>query len=363
VTAGRVADVAEAVWAGRTTAARAAGAAMVPLAWVYGAAVAARNALYDRGVLGAVRVDARVVSVGNVTVGGSGKTPTTIWLVEALRRRGRRVAVVARGYGKRRVGVVVVGEGGRPVVGPEEGGDEAVLVAARTRVPVVTGEARAAAAAYARTRFGADTLVLDDGFQHRALARDADLVLVPAAGLGRRLLPAGDLREPAAALRRARAVLALGDETAVPPLPRVPPGVEAFAGRVVPARVVVAAGEDLVDDDLATLPRRDVVAVAGVARPERFFGLLDRLGVGVVERVRYADHHAYDAADVARLRELRRGGARPIVTTEKDLVKLSRLPGAAALEPRALRIAVEVAGGDALVDVLLAGPQVAFPGD
>ena len=137
-----------------------------------------RGALYDAGVFAAARVPARVVSVGNLTVGGTGKTPAALWLAGALQRRGRRVAIVARGYRKRRPGVVVVGVDGRPLVSPEEGGDEAVMLARRFAGPVLTGERRVEAARAACARFAVDTIVLDDGFQHRALARDADLVLL-----------------------------------------------------------------------------------------------------------------------------------------------------------------------------------------
>jgi tetraacyldisaccharide 4'-kinase len=344
----------EAAWAADTPGRRATVALLAPLAAIYGGAVGLRNTLYDRGLLRIAHVPATVLSVGNLTVGGSGKTPTALWLAEVLRARGRKVAIVARGYGKRRRGVVVVGVDGRALVAPEDGGDEAALLAMRAPLPVVTGEERAAAAALACTRFGCDTIVLDDGFQHRALARTADLVMLPAGGLPSRLLPAGPLREAAAGLARARAALALGDETRTPPLPSVPPGCAAFVGRVVPAAAVVAAGEGLEAHDLAGLARRNVVALAGVAGPERFWGLLERLGVEVVERLRFPDHHAYDEADVARVRAATAGGARSVVTTEKDLVKLARVPGAESLRLQAVRIAVAIEDGDRLVDTLLA---------
>src|SRR5213078_591290 len=144
-------------------------AALAPAALAYGAVAALRNRLYDAGWLDAARVPAHVVSVGNLAVGGTGKTPTALWLAERLAARGLRTGIVARGYRKRRRGVVIVGEDGRPLVDPEEGGDEAVLLARRFAGPVVTGERRAEAAAVACARFALDALVLDDGFQHRAL--------------------------------------------------------------------------------------------------------------------------------------------------------------------------------------------------
>ena len=358
-----IADAVEAAWAADSPGRRALVGLLEPLAAAYGAGVAVRNALYDRGLVSVRRVPATVLSVGNLTVGGSGKTPTVLWLADALARRGRRVGIVARGYGKRRRGVVVVGSDGHALVDPADGGDEATLVATRLPLPVITAERRADAAALACSRFGCDTVVLDDGFQHRALARDADLVLVPAGGLPERLLPAGPLREPKRALARARAVLALGDETRVPRLPDVPPGTEGFVGRVVPSATVVPSDGGVVVHDLAVLPRRGVVAVAGVARPERFFALLDRLGIEVVERLRFPDHHAYAATDLARIRAAAAARGRAIVTTEKDLVKLSRLDGADALALYALRIEVAIEAANRLVDLLLAPPEVALRPD
>jgi tetraacyldisaccharide 4'-kinase len=358
-----LADAVEAAWAADSLRRRIVVGLLEPVAAAYGAGVAIRNALYDRGLAPVARVPATVVSVGNLTVGGSGKTPTVLWVAQALVRRGRRVGIVARGYGKRRRGVVVVGTDGRALVDPADGGDEATLVATRLPLPVITAERRADGAALACRRFGCDTLVLDDGFQHRALARDADLVLVPADGLPERLLPAGPLREPRHALARARAVLALGDETRLPRPPAAPAGTPVFVGRVLPTATVVAADGSLVVHDLGLLPRRGVVAVAGVARPERFWDLLGRLGVEVVERLRFPDHHPYGPADLERIRDAAASRRRAVVTTEKDLVKLAQLDGADALGLYALRIEVAIEDGEGLVDVLLAPPEVALRPD
>jgi tetraacyldisaccharide 4'-kinase len=358
-----IADAVEAAWAADSLRRRVVVGLLEPVAAAYGAGVAIRNALYDRGLVPVARVPATVVSVGNLTVGGSGKTPTVLWLAAALVRRGRRVGVIARGYGKRRRGVVVVGTEGRALVDPADGGDEATLVATRLAVPVIAAERRADGAALACERFGCDTLVLDDGFQHRALARDADLVLVPGDGLPERLFPAGPLREPPRALARARAVLALGDESRSARPPVAPRDTPTFVGRVVPTATVVVAEDGVAVHDLGVLPRRAVVAVAGVARPERFWDLLGRLGVEVVERLRFPDHHPYTSADLERIRHAATARGRAIVTTEKDLVKLARLEGADALGLYALRIEVEIEAGERLVDLLVGPPEVALRPD
>jgi tetraacyldisaccharide 4'-kinase len=329
-------------WEGRTPGARAVRAALVPAAVAYGAATALRNRLYDSGWLASRRVPAHVISVGNLTVGGSGKTPTALWLAERLVARGRRPGIVARGYGKRRQGVVVVGAGDGPIVGPEDGGDEAVLLARRFRGPVVTGERRAEAAAVACRRFGLDTIVLDDGFQHRALARDADLVLATAEALTAWPLPAGPLREAAGGLARARAILAVDGPS---PVARVP----VFRATLHPVALVTPSDEGWKDDPVTPGPA-PVVAVAGIARPERFLATLRAAGAVVDDALLFPDHHAYSAGDWDRI--VARAGGRGVITTEKDLVKLAPLADAARL--RALRVALVVEDGERLVDLLLA---------
>jgi tetraacyldisaccharide 4'-kinase len=335
--------VARRAWAPETPADRALRATLVPAALVYGAASALRNRLYDRGWLGARRVPARVVSVGNLAVGGTGKTPAALWVAEGLASRGHRVGIVARGYRKRRRGVVVVGEGGgRPLVGAEDGGDEAVMLARRFAGPVVTGERRADAAALACARFALDAVVLDDGFQHRALARDADLVLLGDDAGGAWPLPAGPLREWRGNLERADALLTVD---APPP---VAAGVPGFRARLRPAAVVRVEGDAWVEMPLETLAGRQVTAVAGMARPERLAATLRALGASVRRLLAFPDHHRYGAAEALAIAAA--AGEDPVVTTEKDLVKLERLPGLRA--PWALRMRLEVEQGEALLDLL-----------
>jgi tetraacyldisaccharide 4'-kinase len=333
---------AQRVWAARTPRERALRAALVPAAAAYGAAVAVRNHLYDAGWLTARRVPARVVSVGNLSVGGTGKTPAALWLAERLRARGIRTGIVARGYGKRRRGVVVVSEGGRPLVPPEDGGDEAVMLARRFPGPIVTAENRADAAALACSRFGLDCVVLDDGFQHRALARDADLVLATAEAVSAWLLPAGPLREGPGALGRAQALLAVDGS---PPAAAVP----TFRGTLRPTALVRAGAEAWIEEPLGRLDGRTVTAVAGVAAPERLAATLERMGARVRQLLPFPDHHPYGPVDAVRIATAAAGDL--IVTTEKDLVKLATFPSLAAV--RGLRVVLEVEDGDRLVDLLV----------
>ncbi len=162
-----------------------------PLSAIYGGVVGARNALYDRGWLHARALEGPVISVGNVSAGGSGKTPFVILLGELLQARGIRFDVLSRGYGRKSRGVLLVDPAGLP----RDFGDEPLLIARRLRAPVIVGEDRYAAGRFAESRFGAQIHLLDDGFQHRGLARDFDIVLVTPEDARDRLLPGGRLRE------------------------------------------------------------------------------------------------------------------------------------------------------------------------
>jgi tetraacyldisaccharide 4'-kinase len=342
------ATLAERAWHAESAGGHLVRMALLPLALLYGTAIRVRNRLYDGGYLAAQRVPARVVSVGNLTVGGTGKTPTALWLAEQLTARGRRVGIVARGYRKRRRGTVVVGMDGTPLVDAAEGGDEAVLLARRFAGVVISGERRVQAAAHACAEFGVDTIVLDDGFQHRALARDADLVLLAEDPSRQHLLPAGPLREPVSGLGRARALLTVDAEgTWGEALPHGA-GLPCFRARLVAETCVRPQGGRWTTEPLDGLRGQPVVALAGVARPERFHALLRRLGADVRRLLTFPDHHRYTDADLARVRSVCAGNL--LVTTEKDLVKLSD----PRLDVRAVRVGLEVEEGEALLARMLA---------
>ena len=344
MTAGMLEAVARRAWLAATPGTRALRAALVPAATAYAAVVTIRNRLYDAGWLRSRRIPARVLSVGNIAVGGTGKTPAALWLAERLAARGWRVGIVARGYRKRRRGIVVVGKDGHPLVSAADGGDEAVMLARRFRGVVVTGERRAEAAAFACEQFALEAVVLDDGFQHRALARDADLVLLADDAPPAWPLPAGPLREPAAGLARARALLSLSERT-----PTRWPGIPLFRGHLRPVGLVHPGGAGWDEEPLSLLAGREVVAVAGVAHPERFVETLSASGATVRRLVRFPDHHAYDrndAADIAAAAE-----NTLVVTTEKDLVKLAEFSALTSL--RAVRIQLEVEDGERLLELLL----------
>lgn len=297
---------------------------------VYGGLVRARNAGYNMGLRGARRLPCRVVCVGNVTAGGTGKTPTVAALATAAAAAGLRVCVLLRGYHREGGGVRVVSDGRAVQCDWREAGDEAVLLAERLPgVPVVVGGDRVETGKLAVTRFRPDLILLDDGFQHRRLYRDADLVLLDATDPfgGGRLLPWGRLREPITGLRRAHACLVTrvdqgGNlETLCRQVARAAPGrpIGRAIFRPLWLRDLAAGRERPVKD----LCGKRVLAVSGIANPHSFLRTVQDLGVVVVGELAFRDHHAFDAEDRRRMAETaRQQGAEWIVTTEKDAVRL-----------------------------------------
>ena len=280
---------------------------LAPLAWLWRRAAERRRGL---GRSGAWRAPVPVIVVGNITVGGTGKTPLVIWLVRWLQQRGLRPGVVSRGHG---------GKGNRsPLAVPSKGadpsrcGDEPVLIAARTDCPVVVCRNRVKAVQALLKTGEVDVVVTDDGLQHYALARDVEIAVVDGhRGLGNgRLLPAGPLREPAERLKQVDWVVTNDRACSAAP--------EASLMRMQPVAFInLGTGETLPPTDFAACHER-VHAVAGIGNPERFAHLLDELGVRA-ELHAFADHHRFTGAEIAY-----EDGA-PVVCTDKDAVKLSRL--------------------------------------
>ena len=304
---------------------------MNPLSGIYGGVVAARNALYDRGALRARRLQGRVVSVGNLSAGGSGKTPFVMLLGELLKARGVKFDVLTRGYGRTSRGVLVVDPGGLP----QEFGDEPLLIARKLQIPVIVGEDRYEAGRFAESKFGVQLHLLDDGFQHRALARDFDIVLVTPQDANDQLLPGGRLREPLRELRRADAVVLASGASA-----------EAFP---LDGKVVWRVKRGIVPREVPARP----VVFCGIARPQNFVLQLRAAGIEPAAQAFYRDHHGYSEKDVRELLELKQrseGGG--FVTTEKDAVNLGAF--FSALEPiSVVPVRMELADAANVVDTIL----------
>ncbi|WP_049622575.1 tetraacyldisaccharide 4'-kinase [Frateuria defendens] len=276
-----------------------------PLAALYGGVVALRRGLYRSGRLRRVRLPVPVVVIGNLTAGGTGKTPLTIALAEALRARGFRPGVVSRGYGGSLREPRLLGE--HP--DPAEVGDEPCLIRA-SGVPVAVGRERPAAAQRLLDA-GCDVVIADDGLQHYRLARDVEICVIDGARRfgNRRLLPAGPLREPMERLGTVDFRVCNGG--------RAEPGEVAMRLRGGTARALSDGGERPLSD----FAGQAVHAVAAIGHPARFFDSLRGQGVEVIEHP-FPDHHAFEPADLAF------GDARAVLMTEKDAVKCRRFAGA-----------------------------------
>ena len=312
---------------------------MNPLTGLYGAATALRNTLFDRGVLSSRRLERPVVSVGNLSLGGSGKTPFVIALGELLKARGIRFDVLSRGYGRKTRGVLIVETDGNGA----DFGDEPLLIARRLGVPVIVGESRYAAGRVAERKFQPQLHVLDDGFQHRSLARDFDIVLTTERDFDDRLLPSGRLREPLSSLRRADAIV----------LPRdffvhdLSAAIKTFALR---GKLIWQMNREIVVPAALVAP----IVFCGIARPQQFFVQVRATGITPAAEVIFRDHHAYDRSDIERLLAMRGNlGAGGFLTTEKDAVNLASLQ--ADLKPCAVAaLSLTLDNPTEVVDAILA---------
>lgn len=279
---------------------------MNPLTGLYGGLSAFRNALYDRRVLVSRRLQTPVISVGNLSAGGAGKTPFVIALGQLLQERGIKFDVLSRGYRRKTRGVLVVEPGGTAA----DFGDEPLLIARRLDVPVIVGESRYQAGRIAEQKFQHQLHILDDGFQHRSLARDFDIVLMTPDDFHDRLLPSGRLREPLSSLERADAIVVQGNLNVDHPALK-----QKLVWRVE-RRILISE------------PLAAPVVFCGIARPEQFFAQVRAAGITPAAELSFGDHHAYQQDDVQRLQKLRtKLGSDGFLTTEKDAVNLGTLQG------------------------------------
>ena len=272
---------------------------MNPFSAAYAVVAKARNLLYDTGLLSG-ELRGAVVSVGSLSAGGAGKTPFLILLGELLKQRGVRFDVLSRGYGRNSRGVRLVDPEGSAA----EFGDEPLLIAHKLQVPVIVGEDRFLAGEFAEQKFGPQLHLLDDGFQHRGLARDFDIVLVTEKDLHDRLFPMGRLREPFSSLKRAHATVLMD---------------RAMELEAPPYKLIWQAHRGIRIGD--TPPRQ--VAFCGIARPQRFFRELREAGLEPLGKIIFPDHHLYEERDVASLLRARQElNSTGFVTTEKDAMNL-----------------------------------------
>jgi tetraacyldisaccharide 4'-kinase len=293
-----------------------------------------RNWLYDKQIISAVKLACPVISVGNITVGGTGKTPCVIMLARILQARGFRCAVISRGYGgKNPQKTNIVSDGKTILLNAETAGDEPLLIArSLPGVPVITGARRIKTGKAAIDQFGVDVLICDDAFQHREIARDIDLVLLDSEkplGNGR-LLPRGELRESAAGLSRADCFILTRSEQAQP----VDPVVDGIAqSSNVPIFRAAHQPQDLTKGDksaswpISELQGKKICAFCGIARPESFKKILLKSDADIISFHPFPDHYSYSLYDLEELKSIYlNSGADYLVTTEKDVMRLRRYP-------------------------------------
>ena len=300
-----------------------------PFSLIYGLAIALRNKRFDLGLAASVRLPGKVISIGNVSVGGTGKTPMVIGLARILQDRGHRPAVLSRGYGgTSKHPVNIVSTETQLLMNHQEVGDEPVLIAkSLPGIPVLTGPRRILTGTRALNELGADVLILDDGFQHRQIFRDIDIVLLNAAnpcGNGH-VLPSGPLREPFSALKRADCLIATGslEEAAAPRPISLPDGVHAplFRCYYKPENLLEGPMEKAHPPEF--IKGKKILAFSGIANPATFEKTLAALGGEISGFIPFPDHHRYTEADLGMINEkARQCGAELIVTTEKDKIKL-----------------------------------------
>jgi len=284
---------------------------LAPLGAIYGAALRAKNNRYDRRT--PQRLTWPVVSVGNLSVGGAGKTPLVIFLAALLAREGFSVDVLSRGYGRSGRGIERVDAAGDP----RRFGDEPVMIARAAKTPVFVGASRYQAGLLAERQLAMAPRrvhLLDDGFQHRQLQRVADIVAVHRDDLEGRLLPAGRLREPLGSLRRADVIVLREEDSDLE---------DQLAPYLKPGASIWRVRRRLTFADNAILSPQPAVAFCAIARPKEFFRMLQAAGITVAAAKAFRDHHRYRRNDMETLRKLARHcGAAIFITTEKDAVKL-----------------------------------------
>jgi len=337
---------------------------LAPLSWLYAAASVVRAALYGLGVIKVRSLPCKVIAVGNLTAGGTGKTPAVIYIANLLASKGKNTAVVIRGYrGGAKGRVAVVSDGKDLLMEAGMAGDEACLLAKNLPgVPVVIGGDRYEAGMLAIKSFNPDVIILDDAYQHIALKRDLNILLMDARrpfGNGF-TLPMGYLREPKSAVKRADlAVLTRSDRASEPELADSAAKISSFAHGLP---VIMAAHRPRTlyslwgkgETALEYLGGKGVVTASGVAEPASFALILEKLNAKITQVFEYPDHHGYTTDDVAEMEAAAvKAGAFAVVTTEKDAVKLAGRK-AAGVEFLVLGIGLEITRGAETLDALIA---------
>lgn len=291
----------------------------------FGAVVNARNKMYDNKAEDLVKCSVPVISIGNLSVGGTGKTPFVQMLGKYLGKNKVNYAIVGRGYKRKSKGEIVISDGKQVLVRAEEGGDEMVLLADSLKVPVIAHDSKSEAAISIEKKFSPELIIVDDGFQHRNLYRDLDIVLVDRDTIENPyLMPKGRLREPIESISRADVVCLTGGATLS----------DEFKKHISPETLIISVEPfqgmpyDLITKDMCKEYRMEsmkagMIATAGIAKPERFREMLKAYDYNIRGHIDFPDHHNYSDSDLDKIRtECQSKNVNLIAVTEKDAAKL-----------------------------------------
>ncbi|MCU7496595.1 MAG: tetraacyldisaccharide 4'-kinase [Ignavibacteria bacterium] len=306
---------------------------LFPLTPLYRWAICLRNYLFDRGIYKSQRVDAKVISIGNITVGGSGKTPAVILTTDILKKAGRKVGVLSRGYGRNSKGYRLVSEGSNIQTEVRACGDEIYLTAMECSVPAAVSEKRVEGARQMLRDTDVEVIVLDDAFQHRWIHRDLDILvfdnsfLLKAGGMDQNLLPVGLMREPFSAIRRADAVIINRKFSSIGFLPPQLRGY--FDKKKIFNAFYRAAGLFDVKShsfyDVQDFRGQKSLVISGIANPQSFLNILRQSNIDTENQLIFKDHKDYTLKDVQSIRKaFYSTNSHSVITTQKDAVKLSR---------------------------------------
>ena len=340
------------VWERRGVLGRLLWVSFLPVSCLYWLGVQIRNILYSVGWKTTQTLNEFVLSIGNLTVGGTGKTPTVVWVAQELQKRGFRIAVLSRGYNRK-------GSQPRVLTANAPGdvdafGDEPAMMARLFGLTVAVSNPRYKGALEAMKNNAVDVFILDDGFQHRQLARDLDVVLLGSDSTGW-VLPSGPFREPSKAVSRADFLLVTDSQDKWQRLVSQAEQRLVFHGALKPVALIGFESRRWKEYPLSLLARRKIVAVAAIANPEPFYRIIHDWEGEIVEVLEFKDHHDYSSKDWQRINRAARN-ADLIITTEKDILKLIRFPfGRERL--LALRVAMAVENGDTLIQAVVDGIQ------